>query len=1251
MEIELEDISPQVPSIQVPSIQVTGADGGGDHHMPTHLATSTSLKTPLAFHPKPKHRPNTNLSEDQLRKLEAHKLKHQLHLNPSHAIEIPSDAAHIHDDGTSSFLTDRYLQIPMSSRKALMTPERVTADEPFKGNLRTPRRALVKNPTYDSEQTPIPSPRPTHPSYMEFKKSLAASDVPSEPVPVVTPTDRPHHHKAPLFKAFLYSDTQGIDPHPEEVKKHKDKKASDGQKSSRTGRGHSEKIMIGDALETFNEGFHVPIKTSILDDKTNRPKNIVKITAALVIFICVVGCALLLSFGFLQFYFGNAYYCQPKTFIDALSIDFTNNTCDFCPGGNTDIQTLVTVSKICNPLWSPGYRVIAIAQSASPRISRSAGAYVAGISNVTKPLPRNVSEDVTFPVCVGQGGTVLLIVCLTRVGAADKIQRGDAINVQAGLDDLCSAVGVFPHTPCGGIEWGISPIALQNFTNTLVRYPLSCDNFTYQTYNYSSVEGTNCFVQETMRRSDFKLIELIFGGIFYVFIFLSNIDMMMRLQPILFKGFSHRPRPSPEMAIHEMERSKGHLGIVTPAISEEHVVIMNTICSVILSMLVCEKYNSCLVLDYFLVTGRKIESPYFEMLVQLTSTISKSPDPLYNRLEKKAFYYMAKFLQKNQNKLLSHRNWQALKRAMQGPLEDYIASDLSAKYVHPIVLQNMRNMISIECAEDKWTEVEIPGGGWKTAFVQKRCFLFYCMTLANTKSSNESVLKSVSLNAVRTLFLQNIAQEEGDASQSYILVVDSRHAPDPEKFYIGMLLREFYESSSYTSYQTRRDYNVMMAQAPQHFRMPTNEPDLLGINGSFFFSVINVMRGLTGKVTSSGAHSIWVVARYWNGEIEPTDPFPEKPFSLTEDLHGTLKLWPDWWKLESEWCRPRVHHSIGSSRYVPVIVSNATPKSFRDFLKAYCRWGIGAVQLCPKYSLFSYIPFLLFVGCGTAVGMIAPAFFNLLNNEPWVNLLFTVAPLTIFCVIYIYFSYASETFQAKCVQWVSTSNWLFSLASGIFWVTALPFFFAFGLVLPFAPIFFAVFALLKSFMELFSYEIVKSVVNKLTKNCGLKDDNEYMRNFLVFTAMWPLNLYSVAHALTYPEEWTPNPIPFLTKIFVGQSVAQLAVIAISIWTIVVSPPGFNSAIISLILAIAYLFFMGPYFFFFYYLNSTKSTFGLFETKTDNSGFFFTLYSSYTKVLLLVPFTWMMFIFSVVVFIYVLASTNFADLNALHPVLY
>jgi hypothetical protein len=46
-----------------------------------------------------------------------------------------------------------------------------------------------------------------------------------------------------------------------------------------------------------------------------------------------------------------------------------------------------------------------------------------------------------------------------------------------------------------------------------------------------------------------------------VFIFFSNIDMMMRLQPILFKGFSHRPRPSPEMAIHEMERNRGHLGI------------------------------------------------------------------------------------------------------------------------------------------------------------------------------------------------------------------------------------------------------------------------------------------------------------------------------------------------------------------------------------------------------------------------------------------------------------------------------------------------------------------------------------------------------------------------------------------------------------------------------------------------------------------------------------------------------------------
>jgi hypothetical protein len=120
---------------------------------------------------------------------------------------------------------------------------------------------------------------------------------------------------------------------------------------------------------------------------------------------------------------------------------------------------------------------------------------------------------------------------------------------------------------------------------------------------------------------------------------------------------------------------------------------------------------------------------------------------------------------------------------------------------------------------------------------------------------------------------------------------------------------------------------------------------------------------------------------------------------------------------------------------------------------------------------------------------------------------------------------------------------------------------------------------------------------------------------------------------------------------VGQSVGQLAVIGISIWTLIVSPSGFNSAIIALILAIAYLFFMGPYFFFFYYLNSTKNTFGLFETKHDNKGFLFNLYYYYTKVLLMVPFTWMMFIFSVAVFIYVLATTNFAELNALKPILY
>jgi len=380
-----------------------------------------------------------------------------------------------------------------------------------------------------------------------------------------------------------------------------------------------------------------------------------------------------------------------------------------------------------------------------------------------------------------------------------------------------------------------------------------------------------------------------------------------------------------------------------------------------------------------------------------------------------------------------------------------------------------------------------------------------------------------------------------------------------------------------------------------------------------------------------------VMSRYWGKNEYELDPFPEEPFSLTEDLHGTLELWPNWMVFESEWFNSRVIHSIGSSRYVPIIVSRAQPKSFKDFLKAYTRWGIGAIQLCPKYSLFTYIPFILILTFGGAAGMVIPVILGFLDRKLWVNLIFSVGPVAVFTIVYLYFSYASEVFQAKCVQWVATSNFLFSAMSGMFWPTALPLFFSFGFVLPFQAIWFASFAILKSFLELLGYEITKSVVNKLTKNCGLKDDNEYMRNFLTFLSLWPLNLYSVAHVLTYPEEWTPNPIPTLSKIFLAQSGIQAAIFAISCWTISKNGGTFSPAIVSLMISISYFLMMAPYFIFFFYLNKKKARFGVFEAK-ENKGLLFWFYDNYTKILFLVPFTWLTFIFSIAVFLYVIFGT-------------
>lgn len=1073
-----------------------------------------------------------------------------------------------------------------------------------------------------------------------------------------------------------------------------------------------------------NHGFQEQIKTSILDDKANKPKAIIKITMALLLIAIFVVSAFFLSIGFYTWYQSKQIVCLPNTVMDALDVDFTNSSCSvnatFC---GESILTTVTVKKLCDPFYVPGYQTAILLQSNSPRLNSDSRGYVAGLSTRIAPLQFNQTENATINVCVGEGSSVL-VVCLLRVG--EKLKLGQMINFQKPLDRICAAVGVFPSaTPCGGVKWKISPRALANFTSQIVSKPITCDQVPPY---FATEQGRPCnATTETEVPASYDYLEVVFGGLFFAFIFLSNIDLAMRIQPILFKGFSSHPRPPPNFALDAMRNRDGHLGIVTPAISEEHVVVMKTIMSVILSMLVCEKINRHSNIDYFIVTGRKQSSanPYLEMFMQITHVLSKSYSDEANKIERKAFAHMVKFLAKHEGdlkkgianwqalkmKILAvpkvekkkgmnpvtqaktnkgDRNWQTLKDwLLEGKmgtvefvgsgeeaadlaeseeetepkslLEAYIEANLLQ--VDPRIPELMRRVVAVDSEGDEWkgfipiaredeevkkqfAETFQTLDAWKIQFNVVRAFNFYCLTLKH----RESVLKATSLNAARHVFLFTIFKTKSTRvnfderkTESFMLVVDCRHAPDPDKFYVGMLLREFYQVDLEADAKAVRDHNVLMTQAPQFFNMPTDEPDLLGINGTFFFSVINILRGLTGKVTSSGAHSIWVMARRKNGEIKNTTPFPEEPFSLTEDLHGTLRLWPKtWWRashIDCIRCEGRVQKSIGSSRYVPVIVSKAIPKSFKDFLRAYCRWGIGAVQLCPTYSLWSYIPFILLATAGLSCGMILPVMLKLLGSAIWVNFLFTIAPIFVGCLLFVALSYNSEVFQAKCVQWVATSNWLFSTLSGLFWPTVLPLFFAFGYQLPFSAFYFACFAVVKSFLELLGYEFTKSVVNKLTKTSGLKDDKEYTRNFLTFMTLWPLNIYAVGHVLTYPVEWTPNPIPTLTKIFVAQTLLQIAVIAISIYTIVQSTIAFNPAIISLILATAYFLFMGPYFFFFYYLNNKKMTaFGMFGEKTEHTGILFKFYKYYTDALFLIPFQWMIFLFSIAVFFYVLFGT-------------
>jgi hypothetical protein len=70
--------------------------------------------------------------------------------------------------------------------------------------------------------------------------------------------------------------------------------------------------------------------------------------------------------------------------------------------------------------------------------------------------------------------------------------------------------------------------------------------------------------------------------------------------------------------------------------------------------------------------------------------------------------------------------------------------------------------------------------------------------------------------------------------------------------------------------------------------------------------------------------------------------------------------------------------------------------------------------------------------------------------------------------------------------------------------------------------------------------------------------------------------------------------------------------------------------------------MGPYFFFFVYLNGKKQKFGIFDAKMDNDSIPFKIYYYYAKGLLMVPWSWLVFLFSLAVFIIVLVTTPLND---------
>jgi len=328
-----------------------------------------------------------------------------------------------------------------------------------------------------------------------------------------------------------------------------------------------------------------------------------------------------------------------------------------------------------------------------------------------------------------------------------------------------------------------------------------------------------------------------------------------------------------------------------------------------------------------------------------------------------------------------------------------------------------------------------------------------------------------------------------------------------------------------------------------------------------------------------------------------------------------------------------------------MIVSRATPKSYKDYLKAYSRWIVGGVQLCTTYSL-GYLVIVCSILIAFSAAIVLPYYMEIAQS-----ILFIAAcavPLFLIAAVFCALSFVSEIFQARCVQWISTSQWFFAMASSVFWLYALPFFLALGLTLPFEPFFFAIFTFAKASIEIIGHELTKSVVNKVTTRSGIKDESEYMRTFLLWLTMWPLNIYGWAHSIAYPQDWNPNPIPLLTRAFVFQGTFMIFILSLSLYTVcsktvvtglaATSFTVFQPAFISLIISVLYFIFVLPYAFLFFAFQRGTFQQGIPAIyPADSESWKLSFFRNYTYLLFRVPFVWVLWVLLTAVFLYQILS--------------